>query len=124
MSRQSLPLFLAIIIAVPAWAAPRLKPEKNKDVLPIAGSRWFGRTAEGVDMTIDFTSDGKLTVAYSGRSFNTASWRQEGEKIYYEMNNRYCEFDGKLSGDTIVGSTHNVAGKTWETQLTRVTGGR
>lgn len=36
------------------------------------------------------------------------------------MNNRYCEFEGKLVGDAIEGESHNVTGKRWATRMTRV----
>jgi hypothetical protein len=36
------------------------------------------------------------------------------------MNDRYCEFEGKLSGETIEGETRNVRGKRWTTSLTRI----
>ncbi|HEX3152039.1 MAG TPA: hypothetical protein VHR66_28455 [Gemmataceae bacterium] len=120
MLTRSMLIFAALLFAGSALAAPQLKPEKDKEAPAIVGSRWSGKTAEGWDMTIDFNTNGKMTVAYNGTSFNKASWRQEGDKIYYEMNERYCEFDGKLVGDTITGSTHNVAGKIWQTRLTRV----
>jgi hypothetical protein len=35
------------------------------------------------------------------------------------MNNKYCEFDGKMNGDAIEGESHNVAGKKWTTKMTR-----
>ena len=72
-------------------------------------------------MTIDFAAEGGMTVSYNGKSFNKASWKQDGDKVYWEMNDRYCEFNGKLAGDTIAGDSHNVAGRAWETKMTRVT---
>jgi hypothetical protein len=124
MARLAMLTLVLVLAAWPALAAPQLKPEKNKEATAIAGTRWSGKTAEGWDMTIDFAIDGKMAVTYNGTSFNKASWRQDGDKVYYEMNDRYCEFNGKLSGEVIAGSTHNVAGKTWETRLTRVAVGR
>jgi hypothetical protein len=106
-------------VAGPLGAAPRLKPEKQ-DVPSLAGSSWAGKTAEGWDMTIDFAAHGRMTVSYNGSSYTKASWSQEGDKVYYEMNDRYCEFNGKLSGDAITGDSHNVKGRTWETKMTRL----
>jgi hypothetical protein len=115
---RTLLVALVILAAAPVVAAPRLKPEKPT-APPLAGTSWAGKTAEGWDMKIDFAADGKMTVSYNGSSYNRASWRQEGEKIYYEMNDRYCEFEGKFAGDAIDGETHNVVGKRWTTNLTR-----
>jgi hypothetical protein len=110
---------VALVVIIPVAAAPRLKPEK-KDAPALAGSSWAGKTAEGWDMIIDFLPDGKMTVSYNGASYTKAGWRQDGDKVYYEMNDRYCEFDGKLVGDAIDGETHNVRGKRWTTSLTRL----
>src|SRR5947209_5944369 len=109
MTRHPLFALVALLVAVPVVAAPRLKPEKK--VPSIAGTSWAGVTAEGDAMTIDFAADGAMTVSYNGTSFNRASWKQDGDKIYWEMNDRYCEFNGKLSGDTITGDSHNVKGR-------------
>ena len=62
----------------------------------MAGTSWAGKTAEGWDMTIEFLPEGKMTVSYNRASFNRASWKQDGDKVYYEMNDRYCEFEGKF----------------------------
>jgi hypothetical protein len=118
MYRLAVALFV-LIPALPVAAAPRLKPEK-KEAPPLAGTSWAGKTAEGWDMTIDFATDGKMTVSYNKASYTTASWKQDGDNVYYEMNNRYCEFAGKLAGDTIDGETHNVRGRKWATTLTRI----
>jgi hypothetical protein len=61
-----------------------------------------------------------MTVSYNGSSYNRASWRQDGDKVYYEMNDRYCEFEGKFAGDAIEGESHNVVRKRWTTHLTRI----
>jgi hypothetical protein len=119
MPRLPFAVLLVVAVAGPAVAAPRLKPEK-KDAPPLAGTSWVGKTAEGWDMTIDFLPEGKMTVSYNGASYNKASWKQDGDKVYYEMNDRYCEFEGKLAADAIEGETHNVRGKRWTTSLTRI----
>jgi hypothetical protein len=117
MTRRA--LVVALLIAAPVLAAPRLKPEKPA-APPLAGTTWTGKTAEGWDMTIDFLADGGMSVSYNKTSFTKASWKQDGDNVYYEMNDRYCEFEGKFVGDTIEGQTHNVAGRRWDTRLTRV----
>jgi hypothetical protein len=119
MSRGFLLIAVLVFLASPLLAAPRLKPEKPV-APPLAGTSWVGKTAEGWDMTIDFAADGNMTVSYNGNSYNRASWRQEGDKVYYEMNDRYCEFEGKMTSDAIEGESHNVAGKRWTTNLTRL----
>jgi hypothetical protein len=112
-------LVLALLVTAPLAAAPRPK-EKEKPVPSIAGTSWTGKTLEGWDMTIDFAADGGMTVTYNGSSFKTASWTQTGEKVYYEMNHKYCEFNGKIADGVIEGETHNIKDKVWATRLTKV----
>jgi hypothetical protein len=118
MPRRTL-VVIAVLIAAPVLAAPRLKEQKPA-APPLAGTSWVGKTAEGWDMTIDFLADGGMRVSYNQTSFTKASWKQDGEKVYYEMNDRYCEFEGKFVGEAIEGQTRNVAGRRWDTRLTRV----
>jgi hypothetical protein len=118
MPRSAL-VVLAVLVAGPVLAAPRLKDEKPV-APPLAGTSWTGKTAEGWDMTIEFVDGGGMKVTYNQMTFTKASWRQDGDKVYYEMNERYCEFEGKFAGDDIEGQTHNVAGRQWDTRLTRV----
>jgi hypothetical protein len=119
MTRRNVIAFLSAFVTIPVLAAPALKPRPDK-AIPLAGTTWTGQTAEGWEMTIEFVADGSMNVSYKQTSFNRASWKQEGDKIYYEMNTKYCEFDGKLKGNTIEGDSHNVAGKKWSTKLTRI----
>ena len=119
MTRHAVLAALAVVAAGPLLAAPRLKPEKPT-APPLAGTSWAGKTAEGWDMTIDFAADGKMTVSYNGSSYNRAGWKQDGDRVYYEMNDRYCEFEGKFVGGAIEGETHNVRGRRWPTTLTRI----
>ena len=119
MPQRILFAVLVAFIAVPLFAAPQLKPRANK-VEPLAGTSWSGLTAEGLTLTIDFEADGAMTVTDGNTKFNKASWTQNGDKVYWEMNGCYCEFNGKLAGNTLNGDSHNVTGKKWQTNMTRV----
>lgn len=121
MSGRILPIGLVLVSALAASGAPALKPPPTK-ATPLAGTTWVGNTAEGWEMTIEFVADGSMNVSYKETRFNTATWKQDGDKIYWEMNKKYCEFNGKMTDKTIEGDSHNVAGKKWETKLTRVIG--
>ena len=121
MSRRFSSFGIVVILALAAYGAPALKPPPNKTT-PLAGTTWVGNTAEGWEMTVEFIGDGTMNVSYKETKFKTASWKQDGDKIYWEMNKKYCEFNGKITDKTIEGESHNVTGKKWETKLTRVTG--
>lgn len=121
MAIRFVTLGVLLLSTLIASAAPALKPVPNKTI-PLAGTIWVGQTAEGWEMTIEFVADGSMNVSYGKTKFNSASWKQDGDKIYWEMNKKYCEFNGKLTDKTIEGESHNVTGKKWETKLTRVIG--
>jgi hypothetical protein len=108
---------LATLLAVTATAAPRLKPEKKAQSL--VGTAWTGNSYEKQTMTFEFGPDGTVVAHYNGTHVKAASWKQDGDKVWFELNNKYCEFDGKIVGDRIEGQCHNVAGTRWDVVLTK-----
>ena len=124
MSRTLLSILVVGLASLPALAIPA-RPLYDPPALPHAppsftdlrGSRWYGKTYEKADMTIIFEPNGKLTWSYSGNTYTTGSWKQEGNAIYIEMNNRYCEFKGHINGSVIEGGWWNVTGLRWPNPL-------
>jgi hypothetical protein len=98
-------------------AAPQLKPVKKHPSL--VGTAWTGNSFEKQTMTFEFGPGGQVTAMYNGAPVKAASWKQDGDKIWFELNNKYCEFDGKIVGDRIEGQCHNVAGTRWDVVLTK-----
>jgi hypothetical protein len=111
---------LVVGLAVgPGWAAPKLKP-KQPEAPSLVGTTWVGVTSDsGGPLVLEFRADGELAVTYNGRPTPDCGWRQDGDKVYYHMNKQYLEFNGKVIGDKLEGTSHNRAGKVWETALTR-----
>jgi hypothetical protein len=113
---------LAIIVALAAGsvaAAPQLKPPP-KAAADLTGTTWTGKSLEGLDQTVRFLADGKLTITRGGRTIDNATWTQDGAKVSWQVNERFSEYAGTLDGDTMDVSAHNKAGKMWTTSLTRV----
>jgi hypothetical protein len=108
---------VAVFLGMPCTAAPQLKPERRFPSL--VGSAWTGNSYEKQTMTFEFGADGQVTVMYNGSPIKAASWKQDGDKIWFELNNKYCEFNGKIVGDRIEGQCHNVAGTRWDVVLTK-----
>lgn len=98
----------ALLLCVFVNAASGFPVPKQARVQSVAGTVWFG---EGVvaDTRYTFNADGSLTYAYNNSTHTVGSWKQDGEKIYWETNNKYCEFEGTLSGNEITGKAWNVA---------------
>jgi hypothetical protein len=118
MTRPALAI-VAILIAVPGLAAPKLKPEAKK-VPDLLGTTWTGNSFEKQTMVLEFQADGVLVATYNGGAVANATWRQDGGKVYFSLNSKYCEFDGKFVGGKVEGQCYNVAGTRWDVTLTKV----
>jgi hypothetical protein len=118
MSCRDLVAILTVLIAIPVGAAPALKPVNKTPSL--VGTTWSGNSFENQTMTLEFAADGQVAVTYNGAGVANTDWKQDGEKIYFSLNSKYCEFDGKYVEGRIVGQCYNVAGNRWDVTLTRV----
>jgi hypothetical protein len=103
----------AIPLSPVAVAAPLPPEARIKPVKEVAGTVWEG---DGVvaPTVYYFEKGGVLTYSYNGAAYSNGTWKQDGERIYWEFNERYCEFEGKISGDTISVNAWNVKGGKWE----------
>ena len=82
-------------------------------IINIAGTTWSGNGV--VAPTVyTFEKDGSLTYSYNGNTYNRGSWTQKGKEIYWEMNDKYCEFKGTITKETITGNSWNVRGGSWD----------
>lgn len=79
MTRRTLLVTFAALVAAPALAAPALKPEK-KATPNLAGTTWAGQTAEGWAMTIAFAADGSMSVSYKQTSFKRPAGSRTGTR--------------------------------------------
>src|SRR5438067_2493727 len=117
-------LILALLLCVAsAWSAPVPfpKPKKKPAVVAVAGTTWIGDGFDATPTTYTFNKDGTLTYSHSGSSYGNSHWKQTGEKIYWEHNKRFAEFDGVITGDEIVGRVWNVRGKSANLRIKRQT---
>ncbi len=111
-------LILALALAPAASAAPVpkeiLKKSENLD-----GTTWSG---DGVvaPTVYTFNKGGGLAYSYGGATHTAGTWKQDGNKIYWESNGKYCEFDGTFENGTMTGKAHNVAGGKWDLKMTKV----
>jgi hypothetical protein len=74
---------------------------------------WTG--ADSADRNIYFHPDGTLGYHRGQKTFG--SWKLEGDTVYFEFNNRYREFRGRIQGNIMRGDSWNVTGKRWHTEL-------
>jgi hypothetical protein len=65
---------------------------------------------------------GLLVYSYNGQTFCNGTWRQDGNRLYFECNKKYRECQATVRGDRIEGSSWNMAGARWQTSLSRSPG--
>ena len=101
-----------------ASAAP-VPRELLKQAENLEGTTWSG---DGVvaPTVYTFNKGGGLTFSYGGTTHTTGSWKQDGNKIYWETCNKYCEFDGTFEFGQMSGKAHNVANGKWDLKMAKV----
>jgi hypothetical protein len=100
------------------WVANLLNattPSAASTVASIAGSSWnvVETDTEGSRDIFNFLADGTLSYSYQNGSYTNGTWKQYGDAIYIEMNKKFVEYRGRISGTHIEGTASNVKGNTW-----------
>lgn len=96
---------LSLILAMPTGAFPVPK-HKCPDFV---GTSWVSDDENPTRYT--FEADGvlKYRILSSGPSISKNSWKQDGARVTFELNDHYCDFDGVCDGRTIKGRFRNRA---------------
>jgi hypothetical protein len=102
-------LALAVNVAV-AWSAPLPFPKPKKKVFSLEGTTWVGSGIVTTPTTYVFEKGGVLISIESGHTYRDGTWTQDGEKIEWERNKRYCWFVGTFQTDQMGGVVKNVRG--------------
>ena len=66
-----------------------------------------------------FEKGGVLGYSYNNNSYRNGTWKQEGDALYFECNNKYYEFRGTIRGNEITGRSWNIKGGKWELRFER-----
>jgi hypothetical protein len=111
----------AVLEAAPARPLYEPAPPTIPTALDFRGTQWFGKTYEGTDWTIIFEPNGGITNIENGHTYRVGSWKSTGPfSVYMELNNKYYEYRGVVSGDLLAGDSANTAGLRWKTNFRRV----
>jgi hypothetical protein len=99
-----------------AMPIPKKKPIPN-----VEGLTWVS-DEQSVDLGIieyTFSKDGILDYKYikNGSTYTGGSWKQSGEDLYWECNNKYVEYNLKFKDGNFVGSAKNIVGLKWDVTL-------
>ncbi len=85
----------------------------------IVGTVWEGKLVYDDTSIIRFDPNGVLRIRYFKQTTMQANWRQEGERIVIEINNKYVECEGYLRDGRLVGKAKNRAPATWNWEMKR-----
>jgi hypothetical protein len=88
---------------------------RSQSAINIAGTSWnvVETDTDGSRDIFNFLADGTLAYSYQNGSYTNGTWKQDGDSIYIEMNNKYVEYHGRISGTHIEGTASNIKKKNW-----------
>jgi hypothetical protein len=115
---RSAALLLAVLLSIAFAPAPFPRPPKPGSG-SVEGTAWSGSDSVGSRYTFRFLKGGVLDYTSPSGTYRNGSWKQNGEALYMETNNRYWEFKGAIKGNSLQGSATNIRGGNWSYQLTR-----
>ncbi len=96
---------------------PAHPPEKVGD---LTGTTWEGDDGPmAPDISIHFEAGGVLAYSSNGNSSRDGTWKQTGNSLYFERNEKLRECQATIRGDRIEGDSWNVTGEKWKTTLRR-----
>ncbi|MGA2632609.1 MAG: hypothetical protein ABSF16_00075 [Terracidiphilus sp.] len=102
-------LAFAVGLSMPAFAQNSNLP----DVPSLVGTSWNVAETDGDNDVFTFVADGTLHYFDGKKNYENGTWKQDGDSIYIEMNNKYCQYQGRISGMHMEGRAWNVTGKNW-----------
>lgn len=83
----------------------------------LEGTVWVGNDT-GERIVYEFQKGGILKYTYSTGSFTNATWKQDGNSIYMEFNNKIFEYKGTIDCNMMTGDASR-SGSTWTWDWTK-----
>lgn len=109
-------LVASAAFAITVVAAPVPKALKNKTP-DVTGTVWLSDENEAQLGVIEYTfqEGGKLSYTRQGSgAVNTVgSWKQDGDHLYWEVNQKYVDYNADFKDGKFEGSALNVRSKRW-----------
>jgi hypothetical protein len=85
----------------------------SDDFVSVAGTTWAGTDSFGSYYEFMFQPSGALHYKSPAGEFKNANWKQTDRAIYFEINDKYSEYRGRIDGETMSGEASNKAGRKW-----------
>src|SRR5262249_18143954 len=114
---------LLLVVALSLGFAPAPLPRRERTgaqrPVLVEGTAWSGMDSEGKRYVFRFLPGGNLDYTSPTGRFRNGTWRQSGDAVFMETNQRYWEFNGVVRGDKLLGKAVNVRGGKWTYDLKR-----
>jgi pimeloyl-ACP methyl ester carboxylesterase len=101
---------------------PPVQPQDDRtdpDPGSVAGTTWAGTDSYGHHYVFSYLPGGILRYTSPSGTFNNGTWRQNGDRVYMEMNDRYSQHEGVIRGSKMSGAARNVKGDRWTWSVER-----
>ncbi len=92
----------------------------GQPTVSIAGTVWSGKDSDGALYEYRFRKDGALHYQSPTGFWKNGSWKQRGNRVYMETNNRYTERQGTIQGNRMSGKARNIKGAHWTWQASKM----
>jgi hypothetical protein len=102
-------LTLAASLAMTAFA----QNPYVSSVPSVSGILWVGTDSDGDHYEYAFMPNGALYYKSPSGFHTFGTWKQDGDTIYMETNNKYSEYQGRIAGTHIDGKAWNLNNRTW-----------
>jgi len=90
-----------------------LQNARAQSAMNLAGTTWTGTDSDGDYYEYSFQADGALYYKSPSGSHTNGTWKQNGSSIYMETNNKYSEYQGRISGTHMEGNAWNTQNRKW-----------
>lgn len=102
----------AILGLVFAGCASTSSRPSSPSVSDVSGTTWISRETDGT-YEYTFIPGGALHYKSPTGFWKNGTWKQEGNSVYMETNQKYAEQRGVITGNEIRGHAWNVNGNRW-----------
>lgn len=103
-----LPTFLAA-----QQTDPQSVIQVNAPPVSVAETTWAGTDSSGEYFEYYFQANGDLHYKVPSGLHKNGAWKQDGNEIYMEMNKKYSQNQGLISGTRMEGTGWNETGLIW-----------
>jgi len=113
--RFAMLVVVALIVGCAGTQQPEDRTSDKKAFTPasVAGTTWAGTDSDGDHYEYKFQASGALHYSSPTGFWKNGTWKQEGNEIYMETNNKYSERQGTISGNRMEGQAWNVKDRRW-----------